>query len=140
MKQASPRHGKALAFGRLLWMRPGEIAVGYTKADGFHREAVTGSGKPTIERALSEFFRQPTVLIIQNAPDLPPEALPKSLAEQEAQERTVHEKSTDARVRSHPALRSVLRILGGEVEHIQIYERERPAVPSTEGEAPEDAP
>jgi len=140
VKQSVPRQGKSLAFGRLLWIRPGEIAVGYTKADDFHRSAVSGSGKGVIERALSDFFQKPTVLLIQNAPDLPPEALPKSLAEQDAQERAVHEKSTDVRVRSHPALRAVLRILGGEVEHIQIYEQERPAVLATQGEVPEDAP
>src|SRR6185295_2622786 len=32
-----PRQGTALAFGRLLWIRAGEVAVAYPKDAGFHK-------------------------------------------------------------------------------------------------------
>jgi hypothetical protein len=142
VKEASARHGKSLAFGRLLWMRPGEIAVGFSKADDFHRMTVTsGNSKALVEKALSEHFSQRTTLVVQNAPDLPAGSLPASLAEQDAQDRATHTKTTDAKVRTHPATRAVLKILGGELEHIQVFEKERPAAPSSaEGEPPDETP
>jgi hypothetical protein len=142
VKEASARHGKSLAFGRLLWIRPGEIAVGFSKTDDFHRFTITsGSSKALVEKALSEHFGQRTTLLVQDAPNLPQGSLPASLAEQDAQDRATHTRTTDAKVRTHPATRAVLRVLGGELEHIQVFEKERPAAPaSTEGEPTDDSP
>ena len=41
----------------------------------------------------------------------------------EQQQRTAHTQGTEQTVREHPALRSILRVLGGEVEHIQVLDK-----------------
>jgi hypothetical protein len=138
VKAVSPRHGAALANGRLVSMRAGEIVLGYLPAAGFHRTAVTSpAGKATIDKALAEHFGRPVKLTVQevSAEDT---AMGPSLAEQDAQSRAAHEKSTEGKVRNHPAVRAVLKLLGGEIEHIQVYEPERPsALPTTD--TPDDS-
>nr|WP_225937360.1 DNA polymerase III subunit gamma/tau [Myxococcus sp. RHSTA-1-4] len=138
VKAASPRHGAALANGRLMSMRAGEIVLGYLPAAGFHRTAVTSpGGKATIDKALAEHFGRPVKLTIQevSAEDT---AMGLSIAEQDAQSRAAHEKSTDSKVRNHPAVRAVLKFLGGEIEHIQVYEPERPSA-GPAAETPDDS-
>jgi hypothetical protein len=126
VRRTSTRHGTSLAFGRLLWIRPGEVALAYPRSAAFHKSTITAqSGRALIEKSLAEHFGAPTRLIIEEAPELAAAAAP-SLAEEEAKSRDAHEKSTDAMVRAHPAVRSVLRLLGGEVEHIQVLDRPRP--------------
>lgn len=138
VKKASTRHGASLAFGRLLWIRPGEVAVAFPKEASFHRSTVSAqSGKALVEKVLAEHFGAPTRLVIEEAADVAAAAAP-SLAEEEAQSRAAHEKSTDQMVRAHPAVRTALRLLGGEVEHIQVFDRPRPGAPELEaGEEPE---
>ena len=125
VRTASPRHGKSLAFGRLVRVAPGEVVIGFTSESDFHRTTVSGAGKAIIEQAMSEVTGRPTRLVIDanGAQTAPP-----SIAEEEAKERAAHERSVDYRVRHHPALVSAMRILGGELEHVQVLERERPAV------------
>jgi hypothetical protein len=139
VRKASTRHGASLAFARLLWIRPGEVAVAFPKEAAFHRSTITAqSGKALIEKELAEHFGGPTRLVIEEAPELAAAAGP-SLAEEEARSRAAHEKSTDQMVRSHPAVRAALRVLGGEVEHIQILERPRGGAPELDaGEEPPD--
>ncbi|HZA50004.1 MAG TPA: hypothetical protein VE549_04635 [Myxococcaceae bacterium] len=126
VRAASPRHGKSLAFGRLVRLTPGEVVVAFTPDADFHRSAVSGAGRAIIEGILSEKLGQPTRLVIDSAAA---SLAPQSIAEAEAKERANHERSVEARVRNHPALQSALRILGGEVEHVHVLEHERPAAP-----------
>ena len=138
VKAASPRHGAALANGRLVSMRAGEIVLGFLPTAGFHRTAVTSpSGKATVDKALAEHFGRAVKLTIQevSAEDT---RMGLSIAEQDAQSRAAHEKSTEGKVRNHPSVRAVLKLLGGEIEHIQVYEPERPsAVPAAD--TPDDS-
>jgi hypothetical protein len=132
VKAASPRHGTALANGRLLWLRAGEIGVGYIPTASFHRTQVAGgTGKALVEKALAEHFGRPTRLVVEDATG--EAATTPSLAEQDSQARTAYQQSTEGKVRSHPAIRAVLKHLGGEIEHIQVLEPERPpASPAVE--------
>jgi hypothetical protein len=57
---------------------------------------------------------------------------PRSIAEQELSDRTARENSIDARIRVHPAVQNVLRLFGGQVEHIQVLD----AVPAVTEETP----
>lgn len=137
VKSASVRHGAALSHGRLLWLRTGEIGLGYRPQEGFHRLQLTSStGKGIVDKALAEHFGRPMKLVFEETAG---DVATQSIAEEEAHSRAAHEKSTEGKVRSHPAIRSVLKLLGGEVEHIQIYEPERPAVAAPPpSESPED--
>ena len=129
VRAASARHGASLAFGRLLWIRPGEVGVAYPAAMGFHRTTVTASaGRSIVERALSEHFGRPTRLVVEQAVDGVGATL--SVAEEDQQNRTAHERSTEGKVRGHPAVRAALKILGGEIEHIQVLEPARPPPPA----------
>ena len=143
VRDASGRHAKSLAFGRLLWIREGEVAVGYTPKDGFHKTTVMGNGRPLIEKALSEHFGRSTKLVVQDCAEGDPaeDSTPGliSIAQQDAQERAAHEKSTEGRVRGHPAVRATLKFLGGEIEHIQVYDQPaRPAAAPT-NESPDES-
>lgn len=136
VKSQSVRHGAALAHGRLLWLRPGEIGLGYRPQEGFHRLQITStSGRALVDKALAEHFGRPMKLVLEETTG---DAAPRSIAEEEASSRAAYEKSTDGKMRSHPAIRSVLKILGGEVEHIQVYEPERPSAAPPPSESPED--
>jgi hypothetical protein len=134
VRRASTRHGASLAFGRLLWIRPGEVALAYPRSADFHKATIAAqSGRQLIEKLLAEHFGAPTRLVIEEAPELAAAAAP-SLAEEDAKTRDAHEKSTDAMVRSHPSVRAALRLLGGEVEHIQVLDRPRADASGPEGE------
>ena len=134
VRAASARHGASLAFGRLLWIRPGEVGVAYPSAMGFHRTTVTASaGRSIVERALSEHFGRPTRLVVEQAVDGVGATL--SVAEEDQQNRSAHERSTEGKVRGHPAVRAALKILGGEIEHIQVLEPVRPPAPAARAEA-----
>jgi hypothetical protein len=142
VREASGRHAKSLAFGRLVALKDGEVTVAYPPSQGFHKVTVTGNGKALIEKALTEHFGRPTRLVVQEATEgegNAPQGL-TSLAEQDAQERTEHERSTEGRVRSHPAVRATLKLLGGEIEHIQVYEQPARPVAAPASESSEDSP
>jgi len=140
VRTQSVRHGTALAHGRLLWLRPGEVGLAYAPNAAFHRGMVTGgSGKALVEKALSEHFGRPMKLLAQEATAETAAASPLSIAEQDAQARAAHTSSTEGKVRSHPAIRAVLKILGGEIEHIQVLEPERPSA-SPVVESPDESP
>ncbi|QRO02849.1 DNA polymerase III subunit gamma/tau [Archangium violaceum] len=147
VRNASGRHAKSLACGRLLWIREGEVAIGYTPKDGFHKTTVAGNGRATVEKALSEHFGRPTKLVVQDVSEADKVAGPDagtgagliSIAEQDAQERTAYEKSTEGRVRGHPALRAALKFLGGEIEHIQVYDQPVRPVSAPTSDTPDDS-
>ncbi|WP_245918871.1 DNA polymerase III subunit gamma/tau [Melittangium boletus] len=143
VKDTSGRHAKSLASGRLLWIREGEVAVAYPPKDAFHKTTVAGgNGRALVEKALSEHFGRPTKLVVQDCADgdTRPEAGMVSLSAQDASDRAAYEKSTEGRVRAHPNLRAALRVLGGEIEHIQVYDLPtRPAAVPT-NESPDESP
>ncbi|GMU08796.1 hypothetical protein ASNO1_50490 [Corallococcus caeni] len=130
VKAASVRHGTALANGRLQSMKAGEIVLGYPPSAAFHKAAVTApAGKAAVDAALASHFGRAVKLTIMDVPqtqDVLPGGMGLSLSEQDTQTRNTHEKSTEGKVRSHAAVRSILKMLGGEIEHIQVYEPERP--------------
>ncbi len=142
VRASSGRHAQSLANGRLLWIREGEVAVAYVPKDGFHKLMVSSNGRPAIEKALAEHFGRPTKLLVQDAAadDTSPTAGLISIAQQDAQERTAYEKSTEGRVRSHPALRATLKFLGGEIEHIQVYDQPARPVAAPTNDSPDESP
>lgn len=102
------------------------MALAFADNAAFHRATVLGMSRPLIEKALGEHFGRPVKLA-----DAPLSAAPGlSLAEEEAQGRVERETSIDARVRAHPAVRTALRMLGGELEHVRVLEAEAEAPPS----------
>jgi hypothetical protein len=121
VKATSPRHGKSLSFGRIISMTGSEIRLGYPADAGFHRAAIFGNSRPTLEQTLSTHFGRPIKLVEESSSSLITQA-PKSVAEIEAGDRLVREKDIEAKVKEHPAVRSVLRLLGGSLEHIQVLE------------------
>ncbi|WP_395807691.1 DNA polymerase III subunit gamma/tau [Archangium minus] len=150
VRTASGRHAKSLACGRLLWIREGEVALAYPPSQGFHKTTVSGSsGRPIVEKALAEHFGRPTKLVVQDcaeadkaaadAPGAPGTGL-ISLAEQDAQERAAYEKSAEGRVRAHPALKATLKYLGGEIEHIQVYDQPVRPVAAPTNDLPDESP
>lgn len=142
VKGTSLRHGTALANGRLMSMKAGEIILGFLPTAGLHRMTVSAAaGKATIDKLLAEHFGRPVKLSFQDVSADDNRAAP-SLAERDAHSRATHEKNTESKVRNHASIRTVLLVLGGEVEHIQIYEPERPSAASptdTPVEAPDDS-
>jgi hypothetical protein len=136
VRASSVRHGKSLGFGRLVTLRPNEVVLAFPKEAAFHRATVTGSGRATIEQALAQHFGHPMRLV-----DEPSEALcaaaPPSFAEEDARQKVDREKGIEAKVRAHPAVRAAMRILGAELEQVQVLDRAAPAVadpePSDEG-------
>jgi hypothetical protein len=130
VRAASARHAASLAQGRLVALREGEVVLAYRPEASFHRTTVTGqSGRAAVERLLSEHFGRATRIVLDDAAAA---TAPKSLAEQDAETRAAHEVSTDQTVRGHPAIRAALRILGGELEHIQVLERQRTGAPGSD--------
>ena len=127
----SPRHSASLKQARLLYLRDGEVGVAFRGDAGFHRTTVTGqSGRPVVERLLSVHFGRPTRLVLDETPGAA--AGGKSVAELDAEARAEHERATGQSVRNHPAILATLRILGGELEHIQVLERERTGAPGSD--------
>jgi hypothetical protein len=115
------------------------VGVAYIPSAAFHKAQVMGgTGKALIEKALAEHFGRPTRLVVEDATGEAVTSTGPSIAEQDAQARTAHQQSTEGKVRSHPAIRAVLKILGGEIEHIQVLEPERPPASPTV-ETPEDS-
>lgn len=124
----SPRHAASLKNARLLSLREGEVAIAFRSDAGFHRTTVTGqSGRPVVERLLSTHFGRPTRLVVDENPGAATGG--KTLAELDAEARAEHERATGQSVRNHPAILATLRILGGELEHIQVLEHERTGAP-----------
>jgi hypothetical protein len=124
----SARHAASLAHARVLWIRPGDVTVGFPSRAEFHRVQLSGAGKALVEESLSRHFGRPTKLGIEPRPEAA-EGAPPSLAEQEATERQARDRGADQKVRNHPAVASILRLLGGEIEHVQPLEPERAEPP-----------
>lgn len=125
VRAASSRHGIALSFGRVAKLAPGEVTLYFPPAAAFHRTVVFAqSGKATIEKLLAAALLRPTRLLSTEVPPAGTEAA--SIGETEARQRVQREKDADEGIRGHPSVRAVLRVLGGEIEHVQVLDQERP--------------
>jgi hypothetical protein len=121
VRAVSVRFGKSLSFGRLVSAEPGLLKIAFPTDAGFHRATVFGSARPEIERLISTALGQATRLQ-EDTSTAALAAAPRSIAEQELSDRTARENSIDARIRLHPAVQNVLRLFGGQIEHVQVLE------------------
>lgn len=130
VRDASPRHGKSLSYARFLGFVPEGVRLAFPPDAAFHRAQVTGMSRAMIEAELTKVLRRPIRLVEDtNAQAL--QSAPKSIAEVEASDRASRERSIDEKVRAHPALRNVLKHLGGSLEHVSYLEPvARPAEPT----------
>ncbi|MCA2978882.1 MAG: hypothetical protein INH41_27845 [Myxococcaceae bacterium] len=131
----SPRHGKSLSFGRFVGLDASTVKLAFPADAGFHRTTVFGMSRQLIEAALSRHFGRPMRVAEETGAQALTGTAP-SIAEEEARETAARHSAIDARVAQHPAIRNVLRILGGTVEHVQYLEpvREAPTlVPASTG-------
>ena len=127
VRASSPRLGTSLGFGRLVSFGDPELALAFTKQSSFHRAIVAGSGRTQIEQLLSAHLGRPVKLRIEEGSSNT--SAPLSPAEREAEEKDVRSREIHARVRSHAAVQASLRVLGGEIEQIQLLDVERPTPP-----------
>ncbi len=134
-KKVSIRHGVALSHARLLSIAGGEVQVGFSQKAkatlGFYVASLNDlDGKKKMEEVLSKEFGRPTKLTVKDVAET--EAAGPSLAEKDATEKAAHEKSTEAKVRNHPAVLMAMKKLAAELEHIQVLQKERPSGPTEE--------
>jgi len=127
VRASSPRLGTSLGFGRLVSFSDPELALAFTKQSSFHRAIVAGSGRTQIEQLLSAHLGRPVKLRIEEGSSNT--SAPLSPAEREAEEKDARSREIHARVRSHAAVQASLRLLGGEIEQIQLLDVERPTPP-----------
>lgn len=134
VRVAFPRHGKSLSFARLVSLASPEVKVSFGQAHSFHRATVFGGAKADIEKVLATTLGAGHRLLEEKS-DAAWAAAPRSIAELEADDRSTRERSIDGRARDSNAVRSVLRLLGGSVEHVQVLD---PAPPEEPVAAPPD--
>lgn len=135
LRQSSPRHGKALTYARFLGFVPEGVKIAFPPDAAFHRAQVTGMGRAMVEAELSRSLGR-AIKVLEDTSAEALQAAPKSIAEVEATDRNSRERGIEAKVKSHPALRSVLKHLGGSLEHIAYLEPvDRPPRPAS---APEE--
>jgi hypothetical protein len=121
MRQASPRHGKSLSYARFLGFTPEGVRVAFAPDAAFHKAQVTGMSRAIVEAELTRALGRPMKLQDESNTTAY-QAAPKSIAEVEASDRQTRETGIDRKVREHPAIRSILKHLGGAVEHIAYLE------------------
>lgn len=110
-------------------MEPGTVRLAFPPDAAFHRTTVFGMSRQLIEAALTRHFGRPTRVAEETGAQVLTSTAP-SIAEEEAKETAARHTAIDARVAQHPAIRNVLKILGGSVEHVQYLEpvREAPSL------------
>lgn len=110
--------GACLSEGRLIWLRQGEVALGFEPDKAFHREQLRTTLAGEASRLLQAWFGGPTRLVLQEAdPDAP-----VSVAEQERRAREERRVRLREEAREHPAVLAVQSILGGEIDEIEVLE------------------
>jgi hypothetical protein len=136
IRLANPRIGKSLSFARLVSLGLGEAKLAFPSDAGFHRATVFGHARAELESVLTQHFGE-KIKIGEEKSEAAFQAAPKSVAEVEANAKATRERDIEQRVRENPAVLSVLRVLGGTLEHVQVLEpapREEPAGGGTEEE------
>lgn len=121
VRQASPRHGKSLSYARFVGFSPEGVKVAFAQDAAFHRSQVTGMSRSVVEAELSRALKRPIKLVEDTTPQAFAQAQ-KSIAEVEATDRASRERAIDTKVKEHPAIRTVLKYLGGNIEHVQYLE------------------
>ena len=139
VREASPRHGKSLSYARFLGFTPeGGVRIAFPADAAFHRSQVIGMSRNIVESELTRSLGRP-IKLVEDANTKAFEGASKSIAEVEATDRSTRERGIESKVKSHPALRSVLKHLGGALEHIAYLEpvaRQPPAAATPdEGDA-----
>jgi len=110
-----------LGHARLVQLQPGRVHLAFAPQAGFHKNSVFNSGKETIEKALSEFFNCPTLLVEDNTPQAYNQAKP-SFAEQQEKLRESNHRQLETKAHAHPKIQSALSILGGHIESVRAIE------------------
>lgn len=121
VREASPRHGKSLSYARFLGFIPEGVKVAFPPDAAFHRAQVTGMSRAMVETELTRSLGRP-IKLIEDTSAAALSAAPKSIAEVEANDRSSRERVIADKVKAHPALRNVIRHLGGALEHIAYLE------------------
>lgn len=106
-----------LAEGRLLWLRPGEVGIGYTPEKKFHRGQLDVR---EAEAQLSAWLADPIRLEVRDAAA----DAPSSVAEELRQKRDERARRLQSEAEASPAVQAVRDVLGGEIEEIRVLEEE----------------
>ncbi|MBK7863169.1 MAG: DNA polymerase III subunit gamma/tau [Archangiaceae bacterium] len=136
VRLANPRIGKSLSYGRMISIAGGDVRLAFPTDAGFHRATVFGHARAELEKHISKRLGE-TLKIVEEKSDAAWQQAGRSVAEQEAAEKATREKAIEAKVRQNPAVLSVLKVLGGTLEHVQVLEpasRTEEAVPATPDE------
>ncbi len=137
LRETTTRFGKALSYARFLGFTPEGVRLSFPPEAGFHRSTIFAANKPAVEEALSKYFTRPMRLLEETAPQAVQTA-PKSIAEEEQSARNAREEVITHKVREHVAVKNVMRLLGGALEHLQVLEPASPAAQqaaTTQGDA-----
>ena len=137
VREASPRHGKSLSYARFLGFTPeGGVRIAFPADAAFHRSQVIGMSRNIVESELARSLGRP-IKLVEDASAQAFEGASKSIAEVEATDRSTRERGIESKVKSHPALRSVLKHLGGALEHIAYLEpvARQPSTPASPDES-----
>lgn len=138
VRLANPRIGKSLSFARLIGLVNGEAQLAFPTDAGFHRATVFGHARAELEGHIGKHLGAPTKLVEVKS-DAAFAQAGRSVAEQEANEKATREKNIEAKVRANPAVLSVLKVLGGTLEHVQVLEPATRADESAPAAPDEDA-
>ncbi len=140
LREVSPRHGKSLSYARFLGFTPEGVRVAFPADAAFHKSQVISMSRPMVEGELARSLGRP-IKLVEDTSVQAFQSAARSIAEVELTDRNTRERGIEDKVKSHPALRNVLRHLGGALEHISYLEPvvalKRTATPSgsDEGDA-----
>jgi hypothetical protein len=126
VQRESARLGAALANGRFLGLTADGVRLAFAPEARFHRSSVFGASRSQIEQLLADSLGRP-IRLLEETSAAAFEAAPKSLAEEATNLRQHRERDVEQRVRQHPSVRAIARVLGGSIEHIRVLEVEAPA-------------
>jgi hypothetical protein len=122
LRQESPRHGKSLSYARFLGFNAeGNVRVAFPADAQFHRAQVTGLSRNMVEGVIARVLGR-TAKLVEDNDAAALQSAPRSIAEVEQSDRNTRERAIEDKVKSHPALRNIVRHLGGGLEHISYIE------------------
>jgi DNA polymerase-3 subunit gamma/tau len=119
VRQVRPRIGTMLEHGRLIRFEPPELELGFA-AGSFHLEQMKDAETRTVFQELAnEFCKQPISLKIVAVNGDQEGAIPPSLIEERQSRATDRRQKLEEEARSHPMVRAVGEIFGGEIVEIR---------------------
>lgn len=130
LRGKNPRLGKSLTYARLISLSPSEARLAFPSDAGFHRATVFGHARTELQNLLGQHLGQTVQMVEEKSAEVFASAS-KSVAEQESHDKANRERNIESKVRQNSAVQSVMRVLGGTLEHVQVLE---PA-PKDEGAA-----